>query len=140
MTNDRHLALMTLMRQIAEPSKAYQRSVRLAGALGSDTPQWDSAVEKGKAALDLIEQAVRAWVAAHPEPGPLSDLERARSIAVALEQENAQQTERLTAIHKLADALEDYLPGNTWHLANTITRLAKNEITAAEALTEDGAE
>lgn len=70
----------------------------------------------------------------------LADLERARSIAVALEQENAQQTERLTAIHKLADALEDYLPGNTWHLANTITRLAKNEITAAEALTEDGAE
>ncbi|MFG2269101.1 hypothetical protein ACGFNY_04925 [Streptomyces chartreusis] len=80
MTTDRHLALMALMREIEDPSKAYQRSVRLAAALGSDTPQWDSAVEKGKAALDDIEQAVRRWVAAHPEPialptkdTPLSD-------------------------------------------------------------------
>jgi hypothetical protein len=68
MTTDRHLALMTLMREIEDPTRTYQRSVRLAAALGSNTPQWDTAVEKGNAALDDIEQAVRRWVAAHPEP------------------------------------------------------------------------
>lgn len=103
MTSDRHLALMDLMREIGEPTKAYQRSVRLAAALGSNTPQWDSAVDKGKAALDLIEQSVRAWVAAHPEPGALSDLERARSIAVALEQENAKLTEELAEVKAAND-------------------------------------
>lgn len=69
-----------------------------------------------------------------------ADLERARSIAVALEQENAHQTERLAAIHKLADGLEDYLPGDTWHLAHTIKQLAEDTITVAEALAEDGGE
>ncbi len=70
----------------------------------------------------------------------LADRERARRIAVALEQENAHQAERLAAIHELADGLEDYLVGDSWHLAHTIVRLAKNTITAAEALAEDGAE
>ncbi len=70
----------------------------------------------------------------------LADLERARSIAVALEQENAQQSERLAAIQKLADALGDYLPGDTWHLAHTIKQLAEDTVTVAEALAEDGAE
>lgn len=70
----------------------------------------------------------------------LADLERARSIAVALEQENAQQTERLAAIQKLADALGDYLPGDAWHLAHTIKQLAEDTVTVAEALAEDGTE
>lgn len=66
----------------------------------------------------------------------LADLERARRVAVALEQENAHQTELLAAIEAIADGLEDRLPGDAWHLANTIKRLAKGEITATEALTE----
>jgi len=71
MTSDRHLALMALMREIDEPAKTYQRSVRLAAALGSDTPQWDVAVGNGNAALDLIERAVRHWAATHqPQPIP----------------------------------------------------------------------
>ncbi|MFI8535399.1 hypothetical protein ACIGMX_34780 [Streptomyces aquilus] len=68
MTSDRHLALMALMRELDEPTKTFNRSVRVAGALGSNTPGWEDAVEKGNAALDVIERAVRAWVAAHPEP------------------------------------------------------------------------
>lgn len=103
MTSDRHLALMTLMREIEAPTKAFQRSVRLAAALGSNTQQWDSAVEKGKAALDLIEQAVRTWVAKHPEPDAATDLERARSIAVALEQEIAQLTTELAELKAAND-------------------------------------
>lgn len=70
----------------------------------------------------------------------LADLERARRIAVALEQENAHQAEQLAAIQTIADGLEDYLIGDSWHLANAIKRLAKNEITAVEALAEGGAE
>jgi len=70
----------------------------------------------------------------------LADLERGRRIAVALEQENAQQAERLDVIRQFANGLEDYLPGDGWHLANAIKRLAANEITAADALAEDGAE
>ena len=70
----------------------------------------------------------------------LADLERARSIAVALEQENAHQAEQLAAIAQIADGLEDHLPGDAWHLANRIKRLAKDEITAAEALAEESAE
>jgi hypothetical protein len=69
----------------------------------------------------------------------LADLERARSIAVALEQENAQQAERLNTIRQYADGLEDHLPGDTWHLAHTIKQLAADEITVAEVLAEDGA-
>ena len=67
MTSDRHLALMALMREIEEPTKTYQRSVRLAAALASNSTQWDAAVEKGNAALDDIEKAVRAWTAKHPD-------------------------------------------------------------------------
>lgn len=69
-----------------------------------------------------------------------ADLERARSIAVALEQENAHQTEQLAAIATIANGLEDYLPGDTWHLAHTIKQLAEDTITVAEALAEDGGE
>lgn len=69
-----------------------------------------------------------------------ADLERVRSIAVALEQENAQQTERLDTIRRIADGLEDYLPGDAWHLANRIKRLAANTVTVVDALAEDGAE
>jgi hypothetical protein len=68
----------------------------------------------------------------------LADLERARSIAVALEQENAQQTERLNLIRQYADGLEDHLPGDAWYLAHTIKQLAADEITVAEVLAEDG--
>lgn len=67
MTSDRHLALMALMREVEEPTRTYQRSVRLAGALGSNTPQWDIAVNKGNTALDEIETAVRRWTTEHPE-------------------------------------------------------------------------
>lgn len=70
MTTDRHLALMALMNDIEEPAKTYQRCVRLAAALASNSAQWDAAVEKGNAALDEIELAVRAWTAKHPEQAP----------------------------------------------------------------------
>lgn len=70
----------------------------------------------------------------------LADLERARRIAVALEQENAQLAERLGVIRLMADGLEDHLPGDAWHLANRIKRLAEDTVTVADALAEDGAE
>lgn len=71
MTSDRHLALMALMSDLEQPTKTFNRSVRLAAALESESPQWDTAVGKGKDALDLIEQAVRHWVATNkPEPIP----------------------------------------------------------------------
>lgn len=71
MTTDRHLALMALMNEIEEPSKTYQRSVRLASALASNSPQWDAAVAKGSTALDLIERAVRLWTDSNkPQPIP----------------------------------------------------------------------
>lgn len=68
----------------------------------------------------------------------LAERERARRIAVALEQENAQRAERLGVIRQLADGLEDHLPGDAWDLANTIKRLAANEITVTQALAEGG--
>jgi hypothetical protein len=71
MTSDRHLALMALMREIEEPTKAYQRCARAAAALPSNSPEWDSAVERGNHALDLIERAVRSWADDNkPEPIP----------------------------------------------------------------------
>lgn len=83
MTTDRHLNLMALMREIEAPTKAYQRSVRLAAALGSETPQWDAAVERGTTALDHIDCAVRRWVTAHPEPSTLpAGFERRTGVAV----------------------------------------------------------
>lgn len=65
-------------------------------------------------------------------------LEQARRIAVALEQENAQQAERLNTIREYADGLEDHLVGDAWHLAHTIKQLAADEITVVEVLAEDG--
>lgn len=88
MTSDRHLALMALMalmREIDEPTKTYQRSIRLAATLGSETLCWNAAVERGNAALDDIEQAVRGWVAAHPEPGETDELQRLRNRVRELE-------------------------------------------------------
>lgn len=86
MTSDRHLALMALMRDLEAPSKTYQRSVRLAAAFASNSTQYDEAVAKGNAALDDIEQAVRRWIAAHPDPATvLSDVERTM-LAYALDQ------------------------------------------------------
>ena len=66
MTSDRHLALMALMRAIEEPAKTYQRSVRRAASLQSESPEWDAVVAKGHAALDEVEAAVRAWTTKHP--------------------------------------------------------------------------
>lgn len=71
MTSDRHLALMALMREIEEPVKTYQRHVRAAAKLASESPEWDSAVARGNAALDAIEQSVRRWTAKYPgQPAP----------------------------------------------------------------------
>lgn len=84
MTSDRHLALMALMREIEEPTRTYQRSIRLAAALSSNTPQWDTAVNKGNTALDEIETAVRRWTAEHPEPSTLpAGFERKTCVTVA---------------------------------------------------------
>jgi uncharacterized protein YukE len=78
MTSDRHLALMALMNEIDEPAKTFQRHVRAAAKLASNTREWDSAVERGNAALDDIEQAVRRWVAKHPEQP--ADFTEARTV------------------------------------------------------------
>ena len=85
MTSDRHLALMALMRELEEPTRTYNRSVRLAGALASNTDQWDTAISKGGAALDVIETTVRAWIAKHPEPEPAlpGGFERKTCVTVA---------------------------------------------------------
>lgn len=62
MTTDRHLALMALMREIENPSKAYYRSVGQAGRAFTDSVEWQRAVGRGNAALDAIETTVRMWV------------------------------------------------------------------------------
>ncbi|MCI4143027.1 hypothetical protein [Streptomyces sp. MMS20-AI2-20] len=67
MTSDRHLALMNLMREITAPVKTYERCVRRAAAALTDSPEYNAAVELGNAALDDAEQAIRRWVAAHPD-------------------------------------------------------------------------
>ncbi|MFF7485598.1 hypothetical protein ACFZBC_08880 [Streptomyces luteogriseus] len=69
MTSDRHLALMALMNEITAPAKTYDNCIRRAGAASSNSPQYDAAVERGNAALDDIEQAVRLWVETNaPQP------------------------------------------------------------------------
>jgi len=84
MTNDRHLALMTLMNEVEAPARTYRNCVRRAGAASSNSPAYDAAVERGNAALDDIEQAVRRWVAAHPEPSTLpAGFERKACVTVA---------------------------------------------------------
>ncbi|WP_405673166.1 hypothetical protein [Streptomyces sp. NBC_01530] len=90
MTSDRHLALMALMRDIEEPSKTYRRSVRLAAALASTSPQWDAAVAKGNAALDDIERAVRDWAAKHPAPELLAEIDRLRAEVAESQGEKAK--------------------------------------------------
>ena len=67
MTSDRHLNLMALMREIEAPTKAFNRSVRLAASTETDTPANSRAIDSGKQALDDIERAVRRWVTAHPQ-------------------------------------------------------------------------
>jgi hypothetical protein len=98
MTSDRILALMALMNEVEKPSNAYWRAVRRAAETLTDSPENDQAQARGNAALLEIDQAVRAWVAKHPEPDAITDLERARSIAVALEQENAHLTAELAEV------------------------------------------
>ena len=90
MTGDRILNLMALMKDIKSPSATYWRAVRRAASTFTGSTENDTAVSRGNTALLEIEQTVRAWVAEHPDPEAAADLERARRIAVALEQENAQ--------------------------------------------------
>jgi len=66
MTSDRHLALMNLMSEVEAPSRTYRNCVRRAASTETDSPQNLAAIERGSAALDDIEAAVRRWVAAHP--------------------------------------------------------------------------
>ncbi|MFF6829603.1 hypothetical protein [Streptomyces longwoodensis] len=69
MTSNRHLALMTLMNEITAPAKTYDHCVRRAAAALTDSPEYNAAVERGNAALDDIEQAVRLWVETNaPQP------------------------------------------------------------------------
>ncbi|MEV5862346.1 hypothetical protein AB0L83_21860 [Streptomyces sp. NPDC052071] len=67
-TDPRILDLMALMRDIEKPSACYNRAVRRASQTLTDSPENDAAQARGNAALLEIEQAVRAWVAKHPEP------------------------------------------------------------------------
>lgn len=90
MTSDRILNLMALMRDIERPSGIYSRAVRRAAGTFTGSAENERAQARGNDALLVIEQAVRTWVAEHPNPDAVSDLERARSIAVALKQENAK--------------------------------------------------
>lgn len=68
MTSDRHLALMALMREVTTPARTFDRCVSRAAGLPTGSPRHDKAVALGNSALDDIEQAVRRWVAAHPDP------------------------------------------------------------------------
>jgi len=71
MTSDRHLALMTLMNEIEAPSRTFQNCVRRASRTETDSAPNLAAIERGNAALDDIETAVRRWVANNrPEPRP----------------------------------------------------------------------
>lgn len=74
MTSDRHLALMNLMNEVEAPSRTYRNCVRRAASTETDSPQNLAAIERGHAALDDIEQAVRLWVAAHPDAGEVDRL------------------------------------------------------------------
>jgi hypothetical protein len=67
MTSNRHLNLMALMNELDGPTKAFNRSVRLAASTATDTPANSRAIDSGKQALDDIDTAVRRWVTAHPE-------------------------------------------------------------------------
>ena len=67
-TSTRILGLMALMRDIEKPSACYNRAVRRAWQTLTDSPENDAAQARGNAALLEIEQAVRAWVAKHPDP------------------------------------------------------------------------
>jgi len=60
------LALMALMREIEKPAAIYQRAVRRAAQTLTDSPENEAAQARGNAALLVIEQAVRDWVAEHP--------------------------------------------------------------------------
>lgn len=67
MTSDHVLAVMALMREVETPAKSYRHSVRRAAATATDSPENDAARSQGERALRDIEQAVRLWVATHPE-------------------------------------------------------------------------
>lgn len=102
MTIDRILNLMALMRDIERPSGIYSRAVRRAAGTFTGSAENERAQARGNDALLVIEQAVRTWVAEHPDPEAVSDLERARTIAVALEQENAHQAEQIERVRAWA--------------------------------------
>ena len=70
MTSDRHLALMALMREVTTPAKTFEHCVRRAASTETDSDANLAAIERGNAALDDIEEAVRRWVAANPEQTP----------------------------------------------------------------------
>jgi len=98
MSSARILALMALMNDVKKPTGTYWRAVTRASQTFTDSDENKAAIDRGNAALLEIEQAVRAWVAKYPEANATTDLERARSIAVALEQENAHLTAELAEV------------------------------------------
>ncbi|WP_031095555.1 hypothetical protein [Streptomyces sp. NRRL S-15] len=68
MTSPQIIAVMALMREIEKPSACYNRAVRRTSQTLTDSPENDAAQARGNAALLEIEQAVRDWVAKHPDP------------------------------------------------------------------------
>ncbi|CAL9296718.1 hypothetical protein [Streptomyces sp. SudanB25_2051] len=61
-------------------------------------------------------------------------IEAAEQAIVETETERDEQAERLATAAKLAGALGDYLPGDGWHLAETIRHLCEGELTPEQAL------
>ncbi|QKW51697.1 hypothetical protein [Streptomyces buecherae] len=63
-------------------------------------------------------------------------IEAAEQAIVETEAERDEQAERLAAATKLAGALGSYLPGDGWHLVETVRRLCEGELTPEQALAE----
>lgn len=61
-------------------------------------------------------------------------IEAAEECITETEADRDAHAERLATAAKLAGALGDYLPGDGWHLAETIRRLCEGEITPEQAL------
>ncbi|WP_406353224.1 hypothetical protein [Streptomyces sp. NBC_00658] len=61
-------------------------------------------------------------------------IEAAEECIAETETDRDAHAERLATAAKLAGALGDYLPGDGWHLAETIRRLCEGEITPEQAL------
>ena len=71
-----------------------------------------------------LEASLRAAVSQH------------RASAYRWERARVAYEARFTAIESIALALEDALPGDAWHAANALRRLAAGELTPDEALEE----